>query len=77
MYVIFDLHDAVFRNAGSYVIMPKSSGLTLIFRRSIALIVSFSIGTTYSLPVRLSRIVRVFSLILFPFLGALDWTVQF
>ena len=52
-------HDAVFMNAGSYVIMPKSSSLTLIFRRSRARIVSSLMGTSYDLPVRLSVMVRV------------------
>src|SRR5665213_3446670 len=39
--------------------MPKSESLTLIFRRSIAWIVSFLMGTSYCLPVRLSVIVKV------------------
>src|SRR5882762_453035 len=60
IYVIRLLHAAVFRNAGSYVIIPKSSSLILICRRSVAWIVSFSIGTSYCLPVRLSVIVRLF-----------------
>jgi hypothetical protein len=30
MYVIALLHDAVFMNAGSYVMSPNSSGLVLI-----------------------------------------------
>src|ERR1051326_356344 len=46
-------------NAGSYVIKPKSSSLTLIWRRSIALIVPSLTGTSYVLPVRLSVMVRV------------------
>src|ERR1017187_6500085 len=52
-------HDAVFINAGSYVISPKSSGPVLICRRSIARIVPSWIGTSYFLPVRLSTIVSV------------------
>ena len=50
---------AVFMNAGSYVIMPNSSGVTLIWRRSVALMVPSWIGTSYCLPVRLSVIVSV------------------
>src|SRR5712671_5339727 len=50
---------AVFRNAGSYVIRPKSSGLTLICRRSMARIVSSVTGTSYCFPVRLSVIESV------------------
>ena len=48
----------VFVNAGSYAIMPKSSSRTLICRRSIALMVSFSTGSSYVRPVRLSVTVR-------------------
>jgi hypothetical protein len=36
MKVMALLHDAVFMNAGSYVIMPNSSSANLIWRRSIA-----------------------------------------
>src|SRR6516225_7187428 len=50
---------AVFMNAGSYVIKPKSFALTLIRRRSIARIVPSWIATSYVLPVRLSVIVSV------------------
>jgi hypothetical protein len=39
-------HDAVFMNAGSYVIIPKSSSATLIFLRSMALMVSSVMGTS-------------------------------
>src|SRR5687768_3321962 len=46
-------------NAGSYVIIPNSSAATLIWRRSVALIVPSWIGTSYFLPVRLSVIVSV------------------
>src|SRR5260370_42689033 len=59
MNVIELRHEAVFMNAGSYVIRPKSSSWTLIFRRSIARIVSSVIGTSYVFPVRLSVMVRV------------------
>ena len=59
MNVIALRQDAVFVNAGSYVIIPKSSSLTLILRRSMARIVSSWMGTSYVLPVRLSVIVRV------------------
>src|SRR5687768_2153918 len=53
------LVEAVFIKPGSYVISPKSSSLILIFRRSIALIVSWVMGTSYVFPVRLSVMVRV------------------
>src|SRR5215472_8402170 len=43
--------------AGSYVIIPKSSGLTLILRRSMARMVSCSIGSSYCLSVRWSVMV--------------------
>src|SRR3954465_14205222 len=39
--------------------MPNSSGVTLICRRSVALMVPSWIGTSYCLPVRLSVIVSV------------------
>jgi hypothetical protein len=47
------------RNAGSYVISPKSPGATLIFRRSMARMVPSVTGTSYCCPVRLSVIVSV------------------
>ena len=50
---------AVFMNAGSYVIRPKSSGPLLIWRRSMARIVPSWIGSSYFFPVRLSTIVKV------------------
>src|SRR6476469_9752029 len=50
---------AVFMNAGSYVMRPKSSSDALICRRSIALMVPSSIGSSYFFPVRLSTIVSV------------------
>src|SRR5262245_15366571 len=50
---------AVLRNAGSYVIRPKSPVSTLILRRSMARIVPSVTGTSYCCPVRLSVIVRV------------------
>src|SRR5262249_9754140 len=46
-------------NAGSYVIIPNSSDVTLIWRRSVALIVPSWTGTSYCAPVRLSVIVSV------------------
>src|SRR5436189_3414739 len=52
-------HDAVFMNAGSYVIRPPSPSSTPIWRRSGARIVPSTIGSVYSRPVRLSVIVRV------------------
>ena len=61
MNVMLLRHDAVFMNAGSYVINPKSSGPALICRRLIARIVPSSTGTLYVLPVRLSVMVSVFS----------------
>src|SRR5215475_5419520 len=66
--VIRLLQEAVFMNAGSYVIRPKSSEETLIFRRSVARIAPSSIGKSYFLPVRLSSIVSVLSLISSPYL---------
>src|SRR6266568_8244674 len=65
MNVMALLHDAVFMNAGSYVIRPNSSASTLIWRRSIArMAVSPSvpcsrIDTGYGLPVRPSLISNV------------------
>src|SRR5689334_16002131 len=50
---------AVFMNAGSYVINPKSSGPVLICRRSMARTVPLWIGSSYFFPVRLSVIERV------------------
>src|SRR3954447_3612746 len=54
MKVISLRHDAVFVNAGSYAIRPKSSSSTLIPRSSIALIVPSVISSSYCSPVRLS-----------------------
>src|ERR1051326_1592364 len=59
MNVIRLLHDAVFMNAGSYVIIPNSSCVTLIWRRSVALMAPSWIGTSYFFPVRLSVMVSV------------------
>ena len=59
MNVIALRHDAVFMNAGSYVISPPSPSSTPIWRRSGARIVPSTIGSVYSRPVRLSVIVRV------------------
>src|SRR5262245_3760470 len=59
MKVIRLRHAAVFMNAGSYVIIPNSSDATLIWRRSVALIMPSWTGTSYFLPVRLSVIVSV------------------
>src|SRR6185503_14901828 len=64
MNVMRLLHEAVFMNAGSYVIRPKSSSDALIWRRSMALIVPFWIGNWYCLPVRLSVMVRLSSLMI-------------
>src|SRR3954462_5711926 len=50
---------AVFRNAGSYVIRPKSPAATLIFRRSMARMVPSVTGISYCCPVRLAVIVSV------------------
>ena len=50
---------AVFMNAGSYVIRPKSSGPVLICRRSMARMVPSWMGSSYFFPVRLSTIERV------------------
>src|SRR5438067_1771191 len=52
-------HAAVFMNAGSYVIRPKSSPETLILRRSVARMVPSAMGTSYVFSVRLSVMVRV------------------
>jgi hypothetical protein len=46
MNVIADRHEAVFVNAGSYAIRPKSSSETLISRRSMARIVPSVISTS-------------------------------
>src|SRR3954468_23502283 len=54
MYVIAERVEAVFVNAGSYVIRPKSSSSTLIWRKSIARTVPSVISISYVLPVRLS-----------------------
>ena len=64
---------AVLRNAGSYVIKPKSSGATLIFRRSMARIVPSVTGTLYFCPVRLSVIVSVSAMV---FVGIDDGGVR-
>src|SRR2546423_8643897 len=69
MKVIRLLQEAVFMKAGSYVIKPKSSSDVLIWRRSIALIVPFSMGRSYCLPVRLSVMVNVFPLMASLLLG--------
>ncbi len=50
---------AVFKNAGSYVIRPKSSSPTLICLSAWVRMQPFSIGTSYVFPVRLSVIVSV------------------
>src|SRR4051812_14473321 len=61
---------AVFMNAGSNVISPKSSGPALICRRSIARMVPSWIGRSYFFPVRLSTIVSVSAIgLLVVFLG--------
>src|SRR3954466_6428598 len=52
-----DRQEAVFMNAGSYVMTPKSLSLTLMSRSAVARTVPSSIGTSYDLPVRLSVIV--------------------
>src|SRR5262245_46858286 len=59
MYVIRLRHAAVFMNAGSYVIIPNSSAVTLTWRRSVALMAPSWMGTSYVFPVRLSVIVNV------------------
>src|ERR1700733_16308325 len=59
MKVILLAHEAVFANAGSYVIIPKSESCTLICRKSIGRIVSFLIGISYFFPVRLSMMESV------------------
>src|SRR5947207_6767411 len=59
MKVIALRQFAVFMNAGSYVIRPKSSGVALICRRSMARIVPSWTGSSYFFPVRLSTIVSV------------------
>src|SRR5579883_2554155 len=53
------MHEAVFMNAGSYDITPKSDGSVLIWRRSLARIVPLVIGNVYCFPVRLSMTVRL------------------
>src|SRR4051795_11013145 len=53
------LHDAVFTKPGSYVASPGVSSPVRIWLRSPALIVPSVIGISYSLPVLLSRTVRV------------------
>src|SRR5436190_3760326 len=59
MKVIALRQFAVFMNAGSYVIRPKSAGAALICRKSMARIVPSWIGSSYFFPVRLSTIVSV------------------
>src|SRR5215212_1935663 len=54
MNVTADRHEAVFMNAGSYVMRPKSSSSTLIWRRSMLRIVPSVTGISYCRPVRLS-----------------------
>jgi hypothetical protein len=44
--VIAERHDAVFMNAGSYDMTPKSSSLTLMSRSAVARTVPSSIGTS-------------------------------
>src|SRR4051794_20563203 len=53
------LHDAVFTKPGSYVASPGVSSSVRIWLRSPALIVPSVMGISYSLPVLLSRTVRV------------------
>src|SRR6266480_154528 len=69
MKVIRLLQEAVFMKAGSYVIKPKSSSDVLIWRRSMALMVPFSMGRSYCLPVRLSVMVKLFPLMASLLLG--------
>src|SRR5271157_438605 len=57
MNVMLLLQHEVFMKAGSYVIRPKSSGWTLILRRSMARMVSCSMGSSYVLSLRLSVMV--------------------
>ena len=59
MNVMLLRQAAVFMNAGSYVIIPNSSGAALICRRSVARIVPSWTGISYCLPVRLSIMVSV------------------
>src|SRR3954469_3207502 len=59
MYVTAERHDAVFVYAGSYVIRPKSSSSTLIWRKSMARTVPSVISISYVWPVRLSVTVSV------------------
>src|SRR6478609_4673009 len=53
------LHEAVFTKPGSYVARPGVSSSVRIWLRSPALIVPSVMGIWYSLPVLLSRTVRV------------------
>src|ERR1700712_6063169 len=55
------LHEAVLTNPGSYVARPGVSSSVRIWLRSPALIVPSLMGISYSLPVLLSRTVRVSS----------------
>src|SRR3954462_2514640 len=59
MYVTAERHDAVFVYAGSYVIRPKSSSSTLIWRKSMARTVPSVISISYVWPGGLSVPVRV------------------
>src|SRR4029078_8283878 len=69
MNVMRLLHAAVFMNAGSYVIIPNSSAVTLIWRMSVALIVPSWMVISYCLLVRLSVIVSVSAIRRFRILG--------
>src|SRR5438128_3471199 len=59
MNVIALRHAAVFMNAGSYVIRPKSPSPVLSLRRPVARIVPSAIGMSVLFPVRLSVMVSV------------------
>src|SRR5215210_537615 len=59
MYVIAERVEAVFVKAGSYVMRPKSSSSTLIWRKSMARTVPSVISISYDCPVRLSVTDRV------------------
>src|SRR3954453_10351418 len=59
MYVTAERHDAGFVYAGAYVIRPKSSSSTLIWRKSMARTVPSVISISYVWPVRLSVTVSV------------------
>src|SRR6476469_1778380 len=51
-------HDAVLRKPGSYVARPGSSSVRRIWLRSLAAMALSVLSRSYSLPVRLSRMVR-------------------